>query len=181
MRCDEIQEGFIDLLYGETGSSKKELEMLEHLRACPDCLRELDELKKTRQYLQHWKDESPLQSIAITSRISQTRNSYWKTLRYAGIAAMFLITLLALANTRITFSKEGFAFSATLFPKRNAQQDYYTKVESRRIMKQALDDSELRTNETNLLMMQKVLDTVEQSRWNDLLAMRNQLARNDRN
>ena len=35
-------------------------------------------------------------------------------------------------------------------------------------MKQALDDSELRMNETNYLMMQKMLDTVEQDRWMDL-------------
>jgi hypothetical protein len=94
---------------------------------------------------------------------------------------MMLITLLALANTRISFNKDGFAFSTALFRKRDAQQDFYTKAEARRIMKLALDDSEIRMNETNLLMMQKVLATVEQSRWNDLIAMRNQLARNERN
>jgi hypothetical protein len=182
MRCDEIQEAFIDLLYDETGSSHESAELREHMSTCANCRKEFDELKKTREYLQLWKDESPLRSIARSRReIHQLRIMNWSYLQYAGIAAMAIIALLALANTQITWNKEGFSFSASLFPGRETAKDYYTKAESRSIMKQVLDDSESRTNETNYLMMQKMLDTVEQDRWRDLRLIRSQFARNNKN
>ena len=183
MRCDEIKEGFIDLLYNdETGSSQESAELREHLRTCANCRKEFDELKKTREYLQLWKDESPLQSIARSGReFHQPRIMNWSYLRYAGIAAMVLITLLALANTQISWNKDGFSFRASLFSGRETVKDYYTKTESRSLMKQVLDDSESRMNETNYLMMQKMLDTVEQDRWRDLHLIRSQFARNNNN
>jgi predicted anti-sigma-YlaC factor YlaD len=182
MRCDEIQEGFIDLLYDETGAPQEKIELLEHLRTCPNCRRELDELKQTQKYLQLWKDESPLQNIAIAGRtIPQTQKLSWKSWRYAGIAAMVLISLMALTNTQISWNKNGFSFSTALFPGQEHKRDYYTKGEARNIMKQALEDSELRTNETNYLMMQKMLDTVEQDRWSDLRLIRNQFSRTLKN
>jgi hypothetical protein len=182
MRCDEIQEGFIDLLYDETGVSPEKSALLEHLRTCPNCRRELDELKKTRKYLRLWEDESPLQNIAVAGRkVPQTRSLSWKAWRYAGIAAMVLITIMALANTQISLNKNGFSFSTTLFPGHELKRDYYTKAEARSIMKQALEDSEFRTNETNYLMMQKMLDTVDQDRWSDLRLIRNQFSGNQKN
>ena len=94
---------------------------------------------------------------------------------------MVLITLLALANTQISWNKDGFSFRASLFSGRETVKDYYTKTESRSLMKQVLDDSESRMNETNYLMMQKMLDTVEQDRWRDLHLIRSQFARNNNN
>jgi hypothetical protein len=182
MRCDEIQEGFIDLLYGETGAPQEKIELLEHIRTCPNCRRDLDELKKTQKYLQLWKDESPLQNFRIAERAPlQTRKLSWKVWRYAGIAAMVLITIMALTNAQISWNKDGFSFSTTIFPGKEPGRDYYTKAEARNIMKQALEDSEFRTNETNYLMMQKMLDTVEQDRWSDLRLIRNQFSRNLKN
>jgi hypothetical protein len=179
MRCDEIQEGFIDLLYDETGDSEAGRELREHLRSCSNCRKELEELKKTREYLQLWKDESPLKDLATSGleafRPRRVSRHPW---RYAAIAAMVLVTLLALANTQITLNKDGFSFSTRLLPERRTEKDYYTKAEFRNIMKQALDDSEFRTNQTNFLMMQKMLDTVEQDRFMDLRLIRGQFAKN---
>jgi|WetSurMetagenome_2_1015567.scaffolds.fasta_scaffold127127_2 hypothetical protein len=179
MRCDEIQEGFIDLLYDETGDSQAGRELREHLRTCSNCRKELEELKKTRECLQFWKDESPLKDFTTagleTFRPRQVSRQPW---RYAAIAAMVLITLLALANTQVSLNKDGFSFSARLLPRRQVEQDYYTKAELRNIMKRALDDSEYRTNQTNFLMMQKMLDTVEQDRLLDLRFIRGHFAKN---
>jgi hypothetical protein len=180
MRCDEIQEEFIDLLYDDAAASHKSAELREHLRTCVNCRKELDKLKKTREYLQLWKDESPPQNITMPRReIHQPRT--WSFLRYAGIAAMFLIALLALVNTQISWNKDGFSFSTSFFAEREFERNYYTKSEFRNIMKQALDDSEVRTNETNYLMMQRMLDTVEQGRWMDFHLIRGEFARNNKN
>jgi hypothetical protein len=175
MRCDEIQEHIIDFIYDEGGTRPPNTEMEEHLRTCAACREELRELRQTRKYLQLWKDEPPRRSVTIAT---PERAFGWKHLRYAAIAAMIVISILAAANTQISWSRSGFLFSTHLFPWHNAERDYYTKAELRNILKQALDDSESRTNEMNYQMMQKMLDTVEQDRWLDLRLIRSHSVQN---
>jgi hypothetical protein len=175
MRCEEIQERFVELVYNEDGLPPENSEIQEHLRTCPACREELEELRQTRKYLHLWKDEDPLQSTSIARlKTSPSGKFRWKYVRYAAIAAMLILCILALANTQIAWNKNGFTFSTHLLPSRQQQgQDYYTKTEVVDLVKQALDDSERRNNELNNLMMQKMLDTVEQDRWMDLRLNRN--------
>lgn len=177
MRCEEIREHFIEFVYDEGGDSPEAVEAREHLRTCSACRGELEELKHTRKYLQLWKDEAPLRNVTIAGRDSIVPPRFeWKYLRYAAIAAMAVLCFLALSNTRISWNHDGFTFSTSLIAGRASSQDYYTKSEVRNMMKRALDDSEINMSETNYLMMQKMLDTVEQDRWMDLRLVRNQLA-----
>lgn len=177
MRCEEIRERFIEFVYDEGGDSPASVEVREHLRTCADCCGELQELRDTRKYLQLWKDEAPLRSVKISGRDAlMPRRFNWKYPRYAAIAAMVVLCFLALVNSQITWNRNGFTFSTRLIPGRESGQDYYTKSEVRDLMKRALDDSELRTNETSYLMMQKMLDTVEQDRWTDLRFVRGHAA-----
>jgi predicted anti-sigma-YlaC factor YlaD len=175
MSCDEIKEQLVDLIYDEGGVPPAGAEVQEHLRACPACREEVEELKRTRKYLQLWKDEPPLRSVLITKheRIAK-KNVSLRYLRYAAVAAMVLISLLALANTHVSWNKNGFTFSTRFFVLQNEERDYYTKAELRELMKEALNY----TNETNYLMMQKVLDTVEQDRSRDIRLIRDQVAKN---
>ncbi len=180
MRCDEIQERLIDLLYMEGGIPPESQEVRDHLGTCLACRREFEELKQTRKYLQTWKDEAPLRPVPIATPEAPLlkRRSHWRYLGYAAIAAMALICFLALANTEIRYDKNGFSMSTHLFTPAAAERDYYTKSESRDLVKRALDDSEFRSNEVNYLMMQKMLDTVERDRWMDLHLARGRAARN---
>jgi len=180
MRCDEIQEHFVDLLYNEGGTPPDTQEVRDHLGTCLACRREFEELKQTRKYLQTWKDEAPSRSVQIVTGQESLlkQRSSWRYLGYAAIAAMALICLLALANTEIRSDKSGFSISTHLFTRTPAERDYYTKYESRELIKRALDDSEFRTNELSNLMMQKMLDTVERDRWMDLHLTSGRAARN---
>ena len=45
-------------------------------------------------------------------------------------------------------------------------------------MKRALDDSEMRINEVNYLVAQKMLETLERDRWTDSRFVRGSAARN---
>jgi hypothetical protein len=181
MRCDEIQEQMIEFVYDEESVPLANVEMQEHLRACPACREEVEELKRTRKYLQLWKDEPPLRSVAIARhKAIAHRSAGRRYLGYAAIAAMVLICFMALANVQVSWNKDGFTFSTHLFPlpQQNVERDYYTKSELRGLMKDALEYTKEYTNETNYSMMQKVLDTVEQDRWSDMRHNRGQAAKN---
>jgi len=180
MRCDEIHEHWVDLIYDEGGTAPANDEIRDHLRTCPACRDELEELTRTRKYLQAWKDESPLRSVAVARQESLLRRkSGWRYVRYGAVAAMALICFLALANTEIRLNESGFSFTTSLFSRNARESEYYTKGEIRELMKRALDDSESRVNESNYLMMQKMLDTVEQERWMDLRFVRPQRSQNN--
>ena len=173
MRCDEIKERMVEILYDECDDSLERVELHEHLRECSSCRKDLEDLRQTQKILKIWKDEPPLRDTTIASRKAFPSRSFdWKYLRYAAIAAMTVMAFLAVANTRIRWNKDGFSFSTRLFSTSETERDYYTKAEVRDILKRALDESEFRTNETNYLMMQKILDTVEQDRWRDLRLIR---------
>jgi hypothetical protein len=177
MRCEEFQELFVDLIYDEKGVPPENTEIQEHLRTCSACRNEIAELRQTRNYLQLWKDESPLQRVDAPRHAAAAHGRFrWKYVRFAAIAAMVILCFLALANTQIVWNKNGFTFSTHLFAARQQKQEYFTKAEVVDLMKQALDDSEHRTNELNRLMIQKMLDTVEQERWMDLRLSRSQRA-----
>jgi hypothetical protein len=179
MRCDEIQPQLVDLLYDEDGPAPANPELQDHLRTCSVCHQEFEELKQTRKYLKEWKDESPLRSISIARQESLLKKrSNWTYLRYAAVAAMVLLCFLALANTELTWSNSGFSIRTSLFRRTPEERDYYTKSEVRNLMKRALDDSEVRINEINKLVAQKMLETMEQDRWTDLHPVRGSAARN---
>src|SRR5216117_3392091 len=65
MRCDEIREQLVELLYNERGTSPASAELQAHVDSCPSCRLELAELQAARNWLQVWKDEPPLRSLAF--------------------------------------------------------------------------------------------------------------------
>jgi predicted anti-sigma-YlaC factor YlaD len=175
MSCDEIQEQLFDLVYDEGGVTPANSEVQEHLRTCSACREQVDELKRTRKYLQLWKDEAPLRSVLIAKceRIAN-KNISLRYLRYAAVAAMVIIGFMALANAQLSWDKNGFTFSTHFFTQHKTEGDYYTKAEMRDLMKEALDY----TYETNYSMIQKALDTVEQDRRRDFRLIRDKVAKN---
>jgi predicted anti-sigma-YlaC factor YlaD len=188
MRCDEVKEHIIDFIYDERGMSPENIEIQEHLRLCPACREEFEEMTQARKYLQRWQDEPPLRSVTLDrkntlpNRSSGRKHMHYAAIaRYAAIAAMIFITILALANTQISWNKNGFSFSTHLLPGKVADRDYYTKAELRNLLKEVLDDSESRMNEVVYLMMQETLKTVDKDRWMDLSMIRSHAIQNQNN
>lgn len=178
MRCDDIQERFIDLLYGE-GDQPADAELQEHVKECARCRNQLEELKKTQKILRGWQDEAPLKSVIVPRQHAHRFGPVaWRRVASIAVAAMALLGLMALANTKISWTSDGFSFSAGFFPRQERERDYYTKDELRELVKQALDDSESRMGEANYTMMQNMLDTVEQDRWMDLKLVSSRIGHN---
>jgi hypothetical protein len=177
MKCGEIQEQMVELLYNEKGTPSAGPELMDHINSCPDCRKALEELRAVQRSLKLWKDEPPARSVAIPGVLKAWRPKRFLAapmLRYAGIAAMLVITLLALANLDITWKNGEFSLSMHLFGAGRPGEDYYTKNQMRDLLKKVMDDSESRQTETNYLMMQQLLDTVESDRLVDLRYIRSQ-------
>ncbi len=180
MRCDEIQERFVDLLYNERGTPPASPELRAHIDSCPVCRKELDGLRKVRTDLKMWEDE-PLPAPVVIPTAARSRRApgfvLWPVLRYAGVAALLAVAFLALSNAEITWNKQGFSFHAHGFTARPTDDDYYTKAEVRNILKRVLDDSESRMTELNYQMIQQMRDTVEQEHLQELRYVRDRITR----
>ncbi len=175
MRCEEIRERFVDLLYSERGTPPASPELQAHINSCPSCRKELEELRAVQLSLRSWEDEPPLRSFVLPRdeyALPKRRHSlFWGALRYAAVAAIVLIAFLTIAGPEITWNKEGFSFK-TNPPWAGSKPDYYTKAETRSIIKAVRDDSEAQMTETTRLMLDDLLDTIDQERLMDLRLVR---------
>jgi hypothetical protein len=174
MRCEEIRERFIDLLYDEHGTPPASPELRAHIDSCPMCQQELQGLRGVQESLRGWKDEELLRPVSLPRHGREISIRSWtalKFMRYAAIAAMLVISFLALANAEISLGK--FTFKTHLFPRSAIGSEYYTRAEVRDLLKRALDDTEFRMIETNQLMIQQLMGTLDQERVSDLRMIRN--------
>ena len=169
MRCDEIKERLVDLLYDEGRTRSADPELQAHVQSCPSCRRELDELGGVRATLNLWADETPLRPVVLpTPRKDPARwASIWPVARRFAMAAAVLLAFLALTNAEVTWEQGRFSFRTSLMPAAASGSHYYTKSETRDLVREALDDTESRMTETNYLMMQRVMDTMDQERWSE--------------
>ena len=72
MKCPQIQQEMMDILYGERLDSRLCFEFFRHLQGCQDCSREYMELVETRGMLSEWKveehfDMEPLGRAAVVA------------------------------------------------------------------------------------------------------------------
>ena len=129
-----------------------------------------------QRLLKVWQDEPPLRPVTvpwIENRLPRPHlSALWRVPRYAAVAVLVIIAFLGLSNAEITWGKVGFSYKSHLF---RPSSDYYSKAEVRDILKRALDDSESRMTETNYLMMQRLLDTMEQDRMDEFRLVRGQV------
>jgi len=171
MKCNDIQERFIDLLYQEKGTPSSSPELEAHIQSCPACRKELVELKGLQTTLKAWKDEPPLRPVVIPRSEPAGFASWipaWRLLRYAAVAALVVIAFLGVANADIQWNREGFSFKTHLLSTEavpSASGDYYTRQEVQAIVGRILDES----REMDLQMGRRLLETIDQQDMNQFL------------
>jgi len=141
-----------------------------HVDSCPSCRSELEELSKVRGVLARWPDEAPPRSVTIPQRIYALRKRPalgWQVVKYGAIAAMALLAFLSLANADIELNQNGFAFRTHLFARGTGPGETYSKAEVHALLRTALEGTEARLTETNFLMIQRLLDTIEEQRYQE--------------
>ncbi len=178
MQCNEIRERFVDLLYDEKGTPSASPELRDHLRICASCQQELAELKDLQVTLKVWKDERPIRPVVIPHAEPADRRMrfpVWNALRYAAIAALVTLAFLGISNADIRWDQNGFSFRTSLLPKTAAKPlpapDYYTKEQMLEVVNRSTADSQA----FNLMMMQRMMETMEQENGADLRYVSNKL------
>jgi hypothetical protein len=161
MKCDDMQERLVELLYEEEGGASAGTEVAEHLRLCPGCRKELEDLRAVRAKLGLWEDEKPLRPVAVP-RARAGRAFFaaplWRAVRYAAVAALVALALLGLSNAQITWDRNGFSFRAGILPAQRPAAEYLTREEVR----DALQQLRLISQDDAYLMIQKMLDVQDQ-------------------
>ena len=187
MRCEEIQERLVELLYNEVGTPPASAELRGHVNSCPACQKELQELESVRSVLKSWKDEAPLRTVAgmgATAKVVpiRTRFSILKVAKYGAVAAMVLLAFMAVSNAEVSWDKNGFRFRTHLLTS-PVLANSYSKVEIdgkiaglRDVVREVADDSEARMMEGNREMILKMMDYLERDM--DARFVRAQHARN---
>jgi hypothetical protein len=172
MRCEDIQERLVELLYNELGTPPASAELRGHVDSCPACQKELQELETVRTVLKSWKDEVPLRTAAgiratATVLPFQSRFRILKIAKYGAVAAMLLLAFMALSNAEMSWDKNGFRFRTYLLTSPVLAHSY-TKAEIdekvsglREVVREVADDSEARMMEGNREMMLKMMDYLE--------------------
>lgn len=180
MRCEEIRERLVELLYDDHGAAPDAAELRAHVRSCPACSRELEELAGVRKALGLWQDEPLLRPVEIPQALAAFRHRRPAArilARYAAVAALVVLAFLALANAEIRWNREGFSFRTSLVARQAPSTEYYTKEEVLRLVRAALDDSESRMMEASRLMILQGLDIAEAERYRDLRQIEYRLAK----
>ncbi|MBP1595345.1 MAG: hypothetical protein H6Q05_722 [Acidobacteria bacterium] len=166
MKCDEVQEGFVDLLYREPGTPAPSKELLDHIGSCAACRKELAGLRELQSTLKIWQDEAPLRPVLLPrsgSVRSPVRIPVWRAVRFAAAAALVILALLSLSNAQIAWDKNGFSFRTSILPLPVPPTDYYTRQEMNTILKAVMEDS----REYNWRMMQFMRDAIDQEHNTD--------------
>jgi hypothetical protein len=174
MRCDEIQEHYVELLYQEQGTPTASPEVQEHVRGCAACQKELAELKGLRETLSVWQDEPPLRPVTVPKKrasLLRTEIPLWNMFRYAAIAVLITLAFLGLSNAQIQWDKNGFSFRTSLRAPAILASNYPTKEELEMILYRAEND----TDQKMYQMMLRMLETIDQERADDIHILTRQI------
>jgi hypothetical protein len=164
MRCNEIHERLIELLYDERGTPAASPELRAHIDSCPECRKELEELRSVQGALRAWEDEPQLRPIRIPAAEQSRRASRFSPIPMLGFAlkaAVVVLAFLALANAEFTRNREGFSFRTHAFSRELPRSDYSTKAEMLSMLKQYFRDSEAYMREENAQQLNSALDLVD--------------------
>jgi hypothetical protein len=160
MRCEEIRDQLVDLLYDETGMPAAGPELRAHVQSCSACRKELEGLQQVRVALRAWKDEAPIRPVALPKSPAKAPLFQFRTralVRYGAIAAM--ITLAFLAGLHYNWRLSGYTNDQVQVLVEKAQHD--TEARMREIIKQAQYDTEARMAERQNVGFQRLLEAVE--------------------
>jgi len=182
MKCEDYQNLIIEELYDEISPDDRR-KLMTHMRTCPECATKLKTLRTTSQTLHSWPDADPSLNLTFVPENRLTIRDRLKRFGFrqfaygfAGACAAILL-ILAIGNTRITYSDGRFEFQASLQPTNTALQpeNYLTKADLEQFKLEnyaAISQIIIENNESErvrqALMMSDLYKDFESKRQSDL-------------
>jgi len=178
MRCEEIQERFVELLYRESGTPPASPELQAHVLSCPVCQGRLQELQSVQKMLRLWPEEPMERPVTVpreAHRFGRAPAAYRRIAGFAAAAAAIVLAFLALSNAQMRWNQDGFSFQTRLWG--GGESDVYSKEEVHELLLRAMRDSEQEIRESNFVMLQRMLETIDAERYQDLQRIELRLAK----
>ena len=171
MKCEQSQEGMIDVLYGEEEDPRRGFEFFQHLNECPDCNREFLELLETREKLGEWKVEYQGESHPDTGQAAFAtqplfrRIGWWSLLQKVAAGCLIMVGLVSILQYMGYLGGQRLVVSERQLTETVQDMIVTQQLEERQLMLRALlrvkEDIELRERD-NLGQLQQYLVTLEQ-------------------
>ena len=189
MKCNDIKEMFMDLIYDEISDEDKAV-VEKHLEECAACKKELMELSNTSQVLQKWEIPEPKMNLVfVKERISiLDKVKEWFKLpelsyrkfgfAFAGTFACVLV-ILSLVNFELSKTNEGFSVKMGLWDKGKSgvedqtlfQEMARTQQETIQLITKIMEDKEAaqkREYQMTMAELARVLENRRNLQLNDL-------------
>ena len=167
MKCGEIQERMIDVLYGEEMSSREGFEFFKHLSECSDCNLEYLELLETREKLADWKIEHQHEKgfeVNDAHRFLK-RIAWWAVLQKVAAGVLIVVGAISIFQYMGYGGGERLVVSQQQLTETVQDMIVAQQAKERELMLRALlevkEDIELRERD-NFGQMQQYLVTLEQ-------------------
>ncbi|MEE2821799.1 MAG: hypothetical protein VYA53_02340 [Acidobacteriota bacterium] len=168
MKCEEIRERMIDVLYGEEMSPRKGFEFFKHLGVCSDCDTEYLELLDTREKLGDWNIEPPREEnfkvVDVSNKFLKSI-PWWTVLQRVAAGVLIMVGAVSIVQhmgywggQRLVVSQQ--QLTQTVQDMMVAHQDAERQLMLGALL-QVKEDIDLRERD-NLNQIQRYLVTLEQ-------------------
>jgi hypothetical protein len=124
MNCEQFKEMILALLYEDEIAGAERAELTRHLRTCPHCNDEFNELKLVRNELAQWKDPAvhsfpvtmpyPSAWLVLRQWLLPSLWNWRNALTFATVAGLLVLVTFSVLGTRIEISRKGLLFHTDL-------------------------------------------------------------------
>jgi hypothetical protein len=167
MKCEEVQERMIDVLYGEEVTPRGGFQFFRHLGECSDCNLEYLELLETREKLGDWKVESPQEKGFEVSGVSSglfRSLPWWALLQKVAAGVLIVVGAISILQYMGYLGGKHLVVSQQQLTETVQDMIVAQQAKERELMLRALlevkEDIELRERD-NFGQMQRYLATLE--------------------
>jgi len=185
MKCKEMPERLVSLLYGELNAEEAKA-IQAHLDSCGECRRVFEELRSTTNLLGEWKDLAPDRNFVFVTEPASRWNDWKERFRRLGRGRRLALGMPALAaaallffavlNVRVEVQDGRWSAAFSLLPRREVQIPREQLVEALdevqsetlRLVSGMIENSEERQRQENAIVLTLLAQDIEMQRQRDL-------------
>jgi len=178
MKCKDYKRLIMDMIYDEISPDNKQ-KIEEHLQHCGECRKKYQELVTVPDFLNQWKDEPVPVQLTFTQENSSWAGILQKLMpdfgrvKKIGLGFAVILFIMALFNTKIEVTDDGFTFQTALLTSRETatpQQELTPEMlekiqyENYKLTTQLLESYQARDEKQTVVMLRNLLTEMRKER-----------------